>query len=53
MKDGRTEITQAYRAAMPDAYLYCIQKGIRFPSSDYSRIPSRIVYLAESTNDLH
>ncbi len=40
MKDGRTLITQAYCVVMADAYLYCIQKGIHFPSDDYSRTPA-------------
>lgn len=40
MKDGRTQITQAYCAPMGDAYLYCIQKGIHFPSNDYNGTPA-------------
>lgn len=40
MKDGRTEITQAFCAVMANAYLYCIQKGIHFPSDDYSGTPA-------------
>lgn len=40
MKDGRIEITQAFCAAMANAYLYCIQKGIHFPSDDYSGTPA-------------
>lgn len=50
MKDGRTRFTQAHSAAMANAYLYYIQKGIHFPSDDYT---SSIVYLLESTNDMH
>lgn len=40
MKDGRSEITQAFCAVMANAYLYCIQKGIHFPSDDYSGTPA-------------
>lgn len=40
MKDGRTEITQAFCAVMANGYLYCIQKGIHFPSDDYSGTPA-------------
>lgn len=40
MKDGRTQITQPSCAPAADAYLYCIQKGIHFPSDDYSRTPA-------------
>lgn len=40
MKDGRTQITQAYCAPMANAYLYCIQKGIHFHSDDYNGTPA-------------
>lgn len=40
MKDGRSGITQAFCAAMANAYLYCIQKGIHFPSDDYTGTPA-------------
>lgn len=40
MKYGRTQITQALCALAADTYLYCIQKGIHFPSDDYNRTPA-------------